>query len=69
MRLFRKSRIINYQKKEIEKLERNLKKISEGNFDIDLEVSVGDDIVRSEKEKFERLNRYMNNDARFNNLE
>jgi methyl-accepting chemotaxis protein len=69
MRLFRKSRIINYQKKEIERLERNLKKISEGNFDIDLEVSVGDDIVRSEKEKFERLNRYMLTMTQtFNNL-
>ena len=59
MRFFRKSRIINYQKKEIERLERSLKSLSNGDFDIDLEVSEGDNSVRSEREQFVKLNQYI----------
>lgn len=59
MKLFRKSRIINYQKEEIGRLERNLKKLSNGEFDIDLEVSEGDNYVRTEKDQFIKLNQYI----------
>ncbi len=59
MGFFRKSRIINYQKQEIERLKRNLKSLSNGDFDIDLEVSQGDNNVRDEKDQFIELNQYM----------
>jgi methyl-accepting chemotaxis protein len=53
------SRIISYQKREIERLERNLKKLSDGDFDIDLGVSEGDDYVRTERDQFIKLNQYI----------
>lgn len=59
MILFRKNRIINYQKKEIERLERNLKKLSDGDFNVDLEVFEGDSDVRTERDQFIKLNQYI----------
>ena len=59
MGIFGKNQIINYQKKEIERLESNLKKLSNGDFDIDLEVSVGDSSVRAERDKFIKMNQYI----------
>ena len=59
MGFFSNIRIINYQRKEIERLEKNLKKISNGDFDIDLEVSVGENCVESEREHFVKLNQYL----------
>ncbi|MDD4347243.1 MAG: methyl-accepting chemotaxis protein [Desulfitobacteriaceae bacterium] len=59
MELFRKSRIINYQKKEIERLERNLKKLANGESDIDLEVSEGDNCVGAERDQFIKMNQYL----------
>ncbi|MCR4436810.1 MAG: methyl-accepting chemotaxis protein [Clostridiales bacterium] len=69
MGLFRKSRIINYQKEEIGRLERNLKKLADGEFNVNLEVSEGDDYTRSEKEQFVKLNQYiLKIKESFNNL-
>jgi len=59
MELFKKNRIINYQKKEIERLERNLKRLSEGDFNIDLEVSQGNICVSAERDQFIKLNQYI----------
>lgn len=52
-------RIISYQSKEIERLERNLQKLSRGDFDIDSEVTPGDDSVKAERDHFTRLNQYI----------
>lgn len=69
MGIFRKSRIINYQKEEIKRLERNLKKLSIGDFDIDMEVSEGDKYIRAEKDQFVKLNQYLLKiNESFNNL-
>lgn len=69
MGLFKKSRIINYQKEEIGRLERNLKKLSNGEADIDLEVSKGDDRVSAERDQFIKMNQYMSKiKESFNNL-
>ena len=46
MAFFEKSKIIDYQRKELEKLEKNLQKLSKGDFDIDSEVIAGDDCVK-----------------------
>lgn len=59
MAFFRKSRIINYQKQEIKRLERNLKKLLNGEADIDLEIYEGDNSVRTEREQFITLNQYI----------
>ncbi len=59
MRLFRKSRIINYQKKEIARLEKNLRKLANGELDIDPEVSEADRHIITEKDQFVRLNQYI----------
>lgn len=59
MGLFNKSKIIDYQRREIERFEKNLKKISNGDFDIDPEVSEGDYCIKSERERFVNLNLYL----------
>jgi len=59
MAFFEKSKIIDYQRKELEKLEKNLQKLSKGDFDIDSEVIAGDDCVKGERERFIRLNQYI----------
>ena len=51
--------IIDYQRKEIQKLEANLKKLSDGDLSIDLEVSEGHDDTRADREHFINLNRYI----------
>ena len=68
MVFFRKNRIINYQKKEIERLKRNLEKLSNGNFDIDLEVFEGGSDVRTERDQFIKLNQYIKIKATFSGL-
>jgi len=59
MALFKKSKIINFQKEGIRRLERNLEKLANGEFDFDLELPEGDDCVRAEREQFIKLNQYM----------
>lgn len=59
MGLFSKGKIISYQRKEIERFEKNLKKILNGDFDIDSEVSEGDNCVKGEREHFVKLNQYL----------
>jgi len=59
MAFFRKSKIINYQRKEIEKLEKNLQKLSRGDFDLDWEVSAGDSCVEGERILFVKLNQHI----------
>jgi len=51
--------IIDYQRKEIQKLEMNLKKLSNGNLDIELEVFEGDDNTRTDREHFLNLSKYL----------
>lgn len=59
MAFFRKSKIIDYQRKEIEKLEKNLQKLSRGDFDIDLEVLAGDNCVEGVGDQFVKINQYI----------
>ncbi|NLK35901.1 MAG: hypothetical protein GX301_10795 [Gracilibacteraceae bacterium] len=59
MAFFRKSKIIDYQRIELERLEKNLQKLSRGDFDIDSEVLAGDNCVDGERDRFIRLNQYI----------
>lgn len=61
MGLFNKSKIIDYQRKEIKRLEKNLQKLSKGDLGIDLEVSEAENSIRGEKDQFVRLNQYILN--------
>ncbi|MEA4847873.1 MAG: methyl-accepting chemotaxis protein [Clostridiaceae bacterium] len=56
MAFFKKSKIISYQRKEIERLEKNLQKLSRGDFNIDWEVSAGDNCVEEERILFVKIN-------------
>lgn len=46
----------NYHKNEINRLERNLKKITKGDFDVDLEITGVDDSLIDENEHYIALN-------------
>lgn len=59
MGLFNKNSIISYQRREIERLEKNLRKMSKGDFDIDSNVTPGDDSVKKERDRFVELNRHI----------
>ncbi|MDD4583839.1 MAG: methyl-accepting chemotaxis protein [Eubacteriales bacterium] len=60
MGLFNRSRIIEYQKEQIARLEKNLKNLAEGQFDhIDLEISQGDDWLSEERLRFLGLNKHL----------
>ncbi|HRU41240.1 MAG TPA: methyl-accepting chemotaxis protein [Candidatus Diapherotrites archaeon] len=59
MAFFGKSAIIEYQRKELEKLEKNLQKLARGDFDIDSEVPAGDNCAEGERNRFIRLNQYI----------
>ncbi|MDP4151887.1 MAG: methyl-accepting chemotaxis protein [Bacillota bacterium] len=59
MKLFSKGKIIDYQNREIERLEKNLKKMSLGDFDLDLNVSAGDGCVEAERDHFIKIYQYL----------
>ncbi|MDP4094260.1 MAG: methyl-accepting chemotaxis protein [Bacillota bacterium] len=59
MQLFKKSKIINYQNEGIDRLERNLRKLMNGDTNIDLVVPDGGNYVRTERDQFIKLNQYM----------
>jgi len=59
MNLLNTYRIIRYHKQELGRLEENLRKIANGDFNIDTQVSEGDNSILAEKEQYIRLNRYL----------
>ncbi|HWQ29992.1 MAG TPA: HAMP domain-containing protein, partial [Negativicutes bacterium] len=59
MGFFSNNNIMSYRGKEMERLERNLQKLAKGEMDIDCEVALGDDSVRTEREAFIKLNQYI----------
>lgn len=56
MRMFGNKKLIEYQRKEIERLGRNLKKIANGDFDIDLEITGAGTKFVNENEHYDSLN-------------
>ena len=53
------AKLIDYQRSEIQKLEANLKKLSVGDVNFNLEVADGDEDTREGREQFQNLNKYM----------
>ena len=54
--IYDQNRLIAYQRNEILKLESNLNKLADGNFEFDLEMPEGDEITRTDREHFCSLN-------------
>lgn len=55
----RKDQIISYQNGEIRRLENNLKRLANGEFDFDLSATEGAERFGSEKEQFTEINQYL----------
>ena len=55
----RKDQIISYQNGEIRRLENNLKRLANGEFDFDLSAAEGAGRFESEKEQYTEINQHL----------
>jgi len=52
-------KLINYQRKEIQRLEENLKKLADGELDLDPDVFADDSVSEADREMFHRVNMHV----------